>query len=106
MTDLLASAMTESELQSAVEEMARWLGWYVFHDQDARRNPAGLPDIVAVHPVQRRLLWAELKTSKGRLRPAQADWRDALVAAGATVYLWRPEDWRNGSIERILRGER
>lgn len=38
-----ASAMTEAQLQDSVIALAQLYGWHVFHDQDSRRNPPGLP---------------------------------------------------------------
>ena len=83
--------MTESEFQTAVVELARWTGWLVFHDYDSRRNTAGFPDLVLVHP-QRGVLFCELKTEKGVVSGAQQRWLDTLTAAGAESYVWRPAD--------------
>lgn len=63
-----------------------------FHDTDARRNNAGLPDGVAV--VGRTLVMAEFKPSHGAPSPAQRKWLEALARV---EYVWsgvvRPEDW-------------
>lgn len=105
-------AYPESALQTGVEELLALDGWLFFHDRDARRNRAGLPDLVAVHPTRGRLLFAELKTERGRLRPDQAAWLDALelVQGPPEVYLWRTGDLdytQDGEplIARVLRGE-
>ena len=84
--------MSEKEFQDAVVEFARWTGWLVFHDNDSRRNVAGFPDLVLVHPV-RGVLFCELKTDTGRVTAAQQRWLDTLTAAGAEAYVWRPDDW-------------
>lgn len=97
--------MSEAELQEAVEELAGWLGWRTWHDHDSRRNRAGLPDLVAVHHRQQRVIFAELKTARGRLRPEQEAWRADLIAAGVEYFLWRPADWLDGTIERALKGK-
>lgn len=111
--------ITEAAFQRQVEDLLRLCGWWVHHNADSRRADAGLLDIVALHPEQNRLLFAELKTEKGRLRkgrqqgeivkgrkgrfrlirhfePGQAEWLDALRRiAGVEVYLWRTSDWRS-----------
>jgi len=46
------------------------------------------------------VIFAELKTDKGKLSEAQAAWIAELGAAGAEVYVWRPQDWV--TIESIL----
>lgn len=79
-------------------------GWIVFLDRVAWRSDPGYPDITAVHPEQRRVIWVELKTESGRLSPRQEDWRWVLESAGQEWYLWRPSSW--ASAERVMRGER
>lgn len=81
----------EKDFQQAVMDCARYTGWLVYHTYDARRNAAGFPDLVLVRGG--RVIFAELKTMRGRLSPAQVLWRDALCAGGTEWYLWRPSDW-------------
>ncbi|MHB1950209.1 MAG: VRR-NUC domain-containing protein [Acidiferrobacteraceae bacterium] len=112
-------AVSESALQTAIIDLARRLGWLVAHHHDSRRqirpgvhvgdrDAAGLPDLTLVRDG--RLLFCELKGSRGRLRPAQQQWLDALalVAANAPetvgVHVWRPDSW--DEIERVLMGGR
>ena len=63
------------------------------------------PDLCLVRG--RRLIFAELKTEKGRLTPAQEAWLEAFKALRSTapieVYVWRPADWFGGTIDRILK---
>ncbi len=99
----LAATMTEEQLQLTVLGCARFLGWRFYHTYDARRSQAGFPDLVLVHPGQRRVVFAELKRAKGKVRPAQTAWLADLQAAGQEAYLWRPDDWHFGRIEEILR---
>lgn len=99
-----AAAMPERHLQAQVEGIARDLGWKVYHTHDSRRSAPGYPDIAAAHRDQQRILYAELKSQKGRVTDAQRDWAEVLHAAGAEVYIWRPADLLDGTITNILRG--
>ena len=98
----LAPLVTEAQLQRTIEEMSIRLGWEFFHDNDSRRNKAGLPDLLLVHPTH-GVRWLELKTVKGRVRPQQQYWMDLLAMAGQRVYLIRPD--MMDLVERILHGE-
>lgn len=84
-------AMAEKELQVAVEQVLTTLGYYWFHDPNPDTNQArmpepGFPDICAVHPLTGATIFIELKTEKGRMKPAQLKWMDAL-AKGPALYL-------------------
>lgn len=101
--------MIERELQDAVIEAARLLGWRVAHFRPALtkhgwRTPVqadgkGFPDLVLARD---RVIYAELKTAAGRLTPEQQQWRHALLEAGEEVYLWQPDDWTSGRIDAVL----
>lgn len=95
-----AKAMSEADLQSCVETAARYRGWLAYHTHDSRRSQAGFPDLVLIQGD--RILWRELKTMTGRIRPEQHQWLNALTTAGSDVAIWRPIDWLNGTIDREL----
>ena len=99
-------AMSEADLQASVIDLARRTRWLYFHDNDSRRNKAGLPDLLLVHPETGRVIFAELKSDTGKLRPEQKQWIDALVRGGHHVVTWRPEHWRAGVIQHVLLSER
>jgi hypothetical protein len=91
----------EAEFQQQVTDLARQLGWGVCHVSDSRRvtasgrvvgdsSAAGLPDLIL---IRERVVWAELKAPRGRLRPRQVEFIAALEGAGQEVYVWRPADW-------------
>ena len=89
---------------------ARLLGWRVAHFRPAwtqrgwrtagSYDAQGWPDLVL---VRERVVFAEVKTDRGRLRPEQEGWLGSLRHAGAEVYVWRPEDWTSGEVEDVLR---
>ena len=100
----LVRRMTERSWQDTVLDGFALYGWIVFHDRVPFRSVPGYPDLTAVHPVQRRVIWVELKAERGRLTDEQRDWIATLEAAGQRVYVWRPSSW--ASAERVMRGER
>jgi len=105
--------ITEKDFQAAVIDLARTYGWIVGFTYDARKSEPGEPDLRMVRPP--RVIFAELKTVKGRLTkgrwnksgnrwlPGQDQWAEVLSECpGVEYYLWRP-DGLDGEIEQILR---
>lgn len=84
-------ALSEKAWQEQVVELATLYRWAHFHPFDMRRSDAGWPDLVLVRPPE--LVFVELKTDKGRLRPGQRTWLALLEACGAEVHVWRPRDF-------------
>jgi VRR-NUC domain len=98
--------LTEKEWQAQLVELARLYGWRCYHTLRSQGSEAGFPDLVLVRPPQ--LVFAELKTDKGRLSPAQKEWLADLeqVSAGAidvAADVWRPADFDR--VHAILRRE-
>lgn len=101
------SSTSEEEFQSAVLQLAQFLGYQVrYHNPDSRRSQAGFPDLVLASASRKRVLFRELKTDVGRVRPDQRVCLEILNLAGADAAVWRPEDLRSGRIERELRGDK
>ena len=82
--------VTEKAFSQTVVAMAQALGWTVWRTWDSRHSPAGEPDLRMAHPVQKRQVWAELKTDKGKVTEPQQTALDVLRESGAEAYLWRP----------------
>lgn len=91
-------AETEAGFMATVTDYARLNGWLVYHTHDSRRSTAGFPDLVLVRAGV--LIFAELKTAKGRVSFEQEEWLAALRETHSCVFLWRPADWPE--IERAL----
>ncbi|MCI0635547.1 MAG: VRR-NUC domain-containing protein, partial [Actinobacteria bacterium] len=106
-----ARSLTEAEFQEQVIGLARLLGWRVAHFRAAGtghgwRTPVsadgeGFVDLVLARD---RVMFVELKSDTGTLRPAQREWLIALRAAGAEVHVWKPALW--AEVEATLRGRR
>ena len=107
--------ITEAEFQKMVLALAKLHGWKSAHfrpGMNARGkwqtavagDGVGFVDLVLVKERgdNRRILYAELKTDTGRIRPEQREWIEAINAAGGTAVVWRPRDW--DQIERELAG--
>lgn len=148
LAQVAALDMSEAALDVAVLDLWRVYGWTLrvprkkallgadeqlldpYHTHDARRSPAGFPDRVAIRPP--RLMFVELKDERGRIRPEQQAWHNALKLCGDQVayaadraarwvslegtredrgfapptleaYIWRPSDLLSNTIEAVLR---
>jgi len=97
--EVLDRAMSEAELQAQVVQLAQASGWLVYHTYDSRKSPLGFPDLVLARGPH--LIFAELKSARGRLTDEQAEWMAALRRTGQVAYVWRPRQWDD--IEAVLR---
>jgi VRR-NUC domain len=91
---VMARAMTEDELLTAVTEAATLYGWRWFHirrsDRAQQMGHAGWPDLILSRGAS--MLALELKTEHGRLTVEQARWLGALGAAGIEYAVVRPRN--------------
>ena len=108
---------TEDDLFEWIRQWVKDSGgtWRLAHTYNSRRSYAGFPDLVMVYvPPESavgempRLLFAELKGTKGRLSYAQRGWLWALDHIAkhcpiVEVHVWRPADWDR--VVLILKGE-
>jgi hypothetical protein len=109
--------ITETQLQTAILDCAAMLGWLCMHPRPARtkdgwrtaaegNGAAGYPDLTLARGGF--LIFAELKSSAGRVSPKQQRWLDELTAVSVAAnrvqaYLWTTEHWLNGTVERVLK---
>jgi hypothetical protein len=101
--EVIAAAMSENDLLISITCGTRakpglckiyGLKWY--HPFDSRHSVSGWPDVVIVGPGG--VVYAELKTQRGRVSSAQREWITALEHAGQAAFVWRPEDFLSGAI--------
>ena len=106
--DLLIS---ERQFQDMVIELALRCGWLVHAERPGLtskgyRTPiqgiVGYPDLTMCHVKMGRVVWAELKSEKGKVTAMQKAWLDALKLKEKEVYIWRPSMWEQ--IVSTLRG--
>lgn len=88
MSNELDLQVKEKQLQRTVEQVLTTLGFLWFHDRSlqhatVRATNPGFPDICAVHPVSGVLVFIELKSERGKMRPAQLEWKAALERSSA-----------------------
>lgn len=95
-------SVTEAEWLGFVTTLARTLGHDVYHTHDSRSSTAGFPDLCMVRDG--RLIFAELKSERGKVSAAQQEWLDALAKVdGIEVYVWRPS--QQDEVIALLRGD-
>jgi hypothetical protein len=90
--EFIDETMTETQFQEKVLELAELRKWKAYHTFDSRKSEAGFPDLTLVR--RGRLIFAELKSAKGKVREAQEEWVAQLSRVdGIEVHIWRPEHW-------------
>ena len=103
--------MSERDFQRSVMELAELSGWETLHVRTSMQQgrymtattgtmSKGWPDLLLIHRSQQRIIWAELKAEKGRLRPDQSRvlsvlWQlvEGPTREWAEVHVWKPSDW-------------
>ena len=99
-------AIPEKDLQKNIIELAELCGWRVYHVANVRRqlrSKTGVGYLDLTLARQDRVLFAELKSDKGVVSSEQQEWIEMLKASGQEVYVWRPEHWLSGEIEKVLK---
>jgi len=91
--------MLEKHFQQKVITVAHYYGWLVQHTRAVNSEgrwmtpisgDAGFVDLVLVH-LTRGLIFAELKSDRGKLSEHQVNWID-LLDLHAECHVWRPKD--------------
>lgn len=102
--------VSERQLEDVIVELAKMNGWLVMHTRAAQKadgswytpltGHAGYPDLTLVRPP--RVIFAELKSRRGRVDQEQKNWLDRLSMCSMAVetYLWRPANFE--AVKHIL----
>lgn len=98
--------MKERQFQQWIIKRAIECGWLVYHTPPVPAHTTrtrnkyftpvqghkGFPDLVLCHRTTGRIIFAELKTDKGHIKPHQKVWHAALKQnPHIEFYLWRPQ---------------
>ncbi len=97
-----AAAMGEKDFLEQVIDLGHLYHWRIAHFRPSvnqrgqwstavQADGAGFPDLIMVR--EDRLLFAELKSEKGKVSDSQYEWIDALKETNAEVYIWKPSDF-------------
>lgn len=93
-------ALTEKQFEAQIKEIAKLFDWRYYHTWRSIHSPAGYPDVCMVRLS--KIIYAELKSEKGKVSQKQQEWLDDLLATGKVeVYLWKPSQFEE--IVEILR---
>lgn len=88
------ATMPERAFREHVRKYAEAHHWLCYFTWRSDHSPAGYPDLTMCRLS--RVIWAELKSAKGRVTPEQLAWIDALSLTGkGEVYVWRPSHWKD-----------
>lgn len=103
---VLAGKISEEDFRTAVIGYAQAHGWKVawirpvrvqradgsvYFETPMGADGAGWPDLTLVRNGE--IIFAELKSKGGKVRPEQIAWLDALRDTGAASGIWYPADW-------------
>ena len=99
----IAKAMKEDRgkgsLDYHVRDILKDLGLWGFHPLISIGSRKGWPDWTF---IGKWIMYRELKTETGKLRPDQELVRDLILEAGGDWALWRPSDYLSGRIAHEL----
>lgn len=99
---LRVPAITEAQFMRQVTDLARLLGWdFIYHPFLSKWSEMGWPDLFLARIRDQRVMWAELKSERGKLTGRQAEVVDLLRDCGQLVCVWRPSDF--DTIAEVLR---
>lgn len=90
---------SEKVFMDAVIQIAQTCGWDAHHIKPAKYGATwktdglpGMPDLILIGQRGQGIIWAELKTDKGKLTEVQEARIVQLISNGEEVHIWRPRD--------------
>ena len=95
--DKFKSGITEKAWMAQIVQLAKLMGFSVYHPFLSIHSERGFPDLTL---VRERLILVELKTEKGKLTLDQERWIEMLRKANVEIYVWRPSDF--DEVVRVL----
>ena len=95
--------VTEADLREQIRDLCKLFGWRFLFTWTSIHSPKGMLDLFLINAEQKRVIFAELKSEKGKMTPEQQQVFDELKACGQEVYVWKPHDIEN--IARLLKQE-
>ena len=91
--------VSEKLWQEQVIQLANTCAWDAHHIRPAKYGAtwktdglAGMPDLILIGKRGQGIIWAELKTDKGKLSEVQEARIVQLISNGEEVHIWRPRD--------------
>lgn len=84
---------TAAEMSAAVEASLNYGGWTWMPRPDVyqARGRSGSPPLFATHPLNKRIVWIEVQTSKpGRSAQHKVAWREYLAHEGCDILIVHP----------------
>lgn len=93
----------ERDFQRLVIDAASALGYRHYAALYSIGADPGYPDVTLVNPQSGRVIWLELKITRGKVSDRQRQWIADLRDAGCAAYIVTPDDW--DQIESLLRGD-
>ena len=85
--------------QDKVTQIADTCGWDAHHIRPGKYGNTyktdglkGMPDLILIGRRGQGIVFAELKTAKGKLSPIQEARIAQLLTNGCEVHVWRPSD--------------
>ena len=89
--DAYRDTASEAALMEMIRRAAILNGWLYYHPHSSKHSTKGYPDVTLLRDGV--LIFAELKTTTGKVSPDQQLWLDDLSHVHKTrSYLWRPKD--------------